>query len=177
MRPEGVVTADGVLHEADTLVLGTGFAATELLAPMEVTGRDGRPLSEAWSRGAEAYLGTTVAGFPNLFLLYGPNTNLGHSSILLMLESQIAYVRDAVRLVRGGGTVEVRADVMRAFNDRLRSRLSGTVFAGGCRSWYLTADGRNTQNWPGTTVEFRRRTRRLDPAAHVITPAPDRVAA
>jgi cation diffusion facilitator CzcD-associated flavoprotein CzcO len=169
--PEGVVTADGVLHEADTLILGTGFAATELLAPMEVTGRDGLRLIDAWSRGAEAYLGTTVAGFPNLFLLYGPNTNLGHSSIVLMLESQLAYLRQAVQLVADGRVVEVRGDVMRGFNDRLQQRLRGTVFAGGCTSWYLDAHGRNTQNWPGTTLEFRARTRRLRPGDHVITTA------
>lgn len=173
--PEGVITADGVLHEVDTLVLGTGFAATELLAPMQVTGRDGRQLSDAWSNGAEAYLGTTVAGFPNLFLLYGPNTNLGHNSIVLMLESQTAYLRQAVRHVRGGGTIEVRADVMRSFNDRLQKRLAGTVFAGGCRSWYLDASGRNTQNWPGTTLEFRARTRRLRLQEHVLQRTGERV--
>jgi cation diffusion facilitator CzcD-associated flavoprotein CzcO len=169
--PEGVVTADGVLHEADTLILGTGFAATALLAPMEVTGRDDVRLSEAWHDGAEAYLGTTVAGFPNLFLLYGPNTNLGHSSIVLMLESQIAYLRQAVRVVGRGCTVEVRGDVMRGFNERLQQRLRGTVFAGGCRSWYLDARGRNTQNWPGTTLEFRARTRRFREGDHVVAPA------
>ena len=171
VTPEGVLTQDGVLHEADTLILGTGFAATELLAPMSVTGRGGLRLDQAWSRGAEAYLGTTVHGFPNLFLLYGPNTNLGHSSIVLMLESQIAYVRQAVRLLRGGGSVEVREDVMRSYNRRLQRRLAGTVFAGGCRSWYLDASGRNTQNWPGTTLEFRLRTRRLRPEHHVVLPA------
>ena len=96
------MTADGVLHEVDTIVLGTGFAATELLAPMEVTGRGGRRLRDAWSGGAEAYLGTTVSGFPNLFLLYGPNTNLGHNSIVLMLESQIRYVAQAVAHLRDG---------------------------------------------------------------------------
>ena len=169
--PEGLVTADGVLHEADTLVLGTGFAATELLAPMEVTGRDGRRLADAWRQGAEAYLGTTVAGFPNLFLLYGPNTNLGHSSIVLMLESQLGYLRQAVRLIGTGRTVEVRAEVMRGFNDRLQQRLRGTVFAGGCTSWYLDATGRNTQNWPGTTLEFRARTRRLRLGDHLVEPA------
>lgn len=175
--PEGVLTADGVLQEADTLILGTGFAATELLAPMEVVGRGGIRLSQAWARGAEAYLGTAVHGFPNLFLLYGPNTNLGHSSIVLMLESQIAYVRDAVRRLRDGGTIEVREDVQRAYNRRLQRRLAGTVFAGGCRSWYLDASGRNTQNWPGTTLEFRARTRRLRPEHHVILPARERVPA
>jgi cation diffusion facilitator CzcD-associated flavoprotein CzcO len=173
VRPEGVVTIDGVLHEADTLVLGTGFAATELLAPMEVTGRGGRQLGDAWSEGAQAYLGTTVSGFPNLFLLYGPNTNLGHNSIVLMLESQIRYLTQAVKHLRGGTTrwMEVRTDVQESFNSWLQRRLRGTVFAGGCRSWYLTADGRNTQNWPGSTLDFRRRTRRLRLTDFVLQPA------
>lgn len=157
----GVRTADGVLHEADVLVLGTGFAATELLLPMQVVGRGGQTLQQAWQHGAEAYLGSAVSGFPNLFLLYGPNTNLGHNSIILMLESQFAWIRQAVQRIRPGGSLEVRADVQRAYNAWLQSRLKHTVFAGGCTSWYLTADGRNTQNWPGTTVAFRLRTRRL----------------
>ena len=170
--PEGVVTADGRLHEVDTIVLGTGFAATELLLPMQVTGRDGLTLAQAWRDGAEAHLGTTVAGFPNLFLLYGPNTNLGHNSIILMLESQIAYLADAVRLLRHGvATLEVRAQVQRDFNAWLQARLAGTVFAGGCRSWYLTASGRNTQNWPGTTADFRRRTRTVRVEDFHVTPA------
>jgi cation diffusion facilitator CzcD-associated flavoprotein CzcO len=172
VRPDGIETADGLLHEADTIILGTGFTATELLAPMQVTGRGGRRLTDAWSRGAEAYLGTTVSGFPNLFLLYGPNTNLGHNSIVLMLESQIGYLVQAVQRVRSTGAVlDVRADVQAAYNAWLQTRLAGTVFAGGCRSWYLTADGRNTQNWPGTTLDFRRRTRRLRPADYVLEPA------
>ncbi len=169
--PEGVLTADGRLHEVDTIVLGTGFAATELLLPMQVTGRDGLTLAHAWRDGAEAHLGTTVAGFPNLFLLYGPNTNLGHNSIILMLESQIAYLCDAVRLLRQGvAALEVRAQVQRDSNAWLQSRLAGTVFAGGCRSWYLTASGRNTQNWPGTTADFRRRTRKVRVEDFQLTP-------
>ncbi|MBC7375108.1 MAG: NAD(P)/FAD-dependent oxidoreductase, partial [Frankiales bacterium] len=170
--PQGVLTADGRLHEVDTIVLGTGFAATELLLPMKVTGRDGLTLAQAWRDGAEAHLGTTVSGFPNLFLLYGPNTNLGHNSIILMLESQIAYLADAVRLLRHGvATLEVRAQVQRDSNAWLQARLAGTVFAGGCRSWYLTASGRNTQNWPGTTADFRRRTRTVRVEDFHVTPA------
>ncbi|MGB8650144.1 MAG: NAD(P)/FAD-dependent oxidoreductase [Mycobacteriales bacterium] len=170
VRPEGVETADGVVHEADTLVLGTGFAATELLVPMEVVGLRGT-LREAWAQGAEAYLGSAVAGFPNLFLLYGPNTNLGHNSIILMLESQFRWIVQAVQLARHGAAVEVRADVQERYNAWLQQRLKRTVFAGGCRSWYLTASGRNTQNWPGSTVEFRLRTRRLRREDLVVRPA------
>ena len=171
--PGGALLADGTRVEVDVVVLGTGFAATDLLVPMEVTAR-GRSLREAWHAGAEAYLGTAVAGFPNLFLMYGPNTNLGHNSIILMLESQIRWIVAAVRrmdgaavrrmdgaAVRRGGVVEVRPEVMRSFNERLQERLEHTVFAAGCDSWYLTPEGRNTLNWPGTTLEYRLRTRRL----------------
>jgi cation diffusion facilitator CzcD-associated flavoprotein CzcO len=174
VRPEGVETADGKVHEADTLILGTGFTATELLAPMEVVGRE-QTLSQAWAHGAEAYLGSVVAGFPNLFLLYGPNTNLGHNSIILMLESQFRWALQAIALVRPGGSVEVREQVQRDYNTQLQQRLRGTVFAGGCRSWYLTADGRNTQNWPGSTIGFRLRTRRLR-LADLLVRAPRRTA-
>jgi cation diffusion facilitator CzcD-associated flavoprotein CzcO len=173
--PSGVETEDGVVHEADTLVLGTGFTATELLVPMEVVGRHGT-LQEAWRGGAEAYLGSAVAGFPNFFVLYGPNTNLGHNSIILMLESQFRWVVQAVQQVRPGGSVEVRAQVQATYNAELQKRLRGTVFAGGCRSWYLTPDGRNTQNWPGSTIEFRLRTRRLR-VSDLVVRQPVRVSA
>ncbi|MCU1601013.1 MAG: NAD(P)/FAD-dependent oxidoreductase [Frankiales bacterium] len=158
--PTGALLENGDTVEADVVILGTGFTATELLAPMQVEAR-GRTLQDAWSGGAEAYLGSAVAGFPNLFLLYGPNTNLGHNSIILMLESQFRWILQAVGRVRPGGSVEVRPQVMRRYNDWLQKRLKGTVFATGCDSWYLTDTGRNTQNWPGTTVAFRWRTRRL----------------
>lgn len=157
--PHGVETADGAVHPADALVLGTGFTATDLLAPMEISAR-GRTLAQAWARGAEAYRGTLVAGFPNLFVLYGPNTNLGHSSIVLMLESQFRFVREVLRLLPVRGSVEVRPEAQERDNAWLQAKLKGTVFATGCRSWYLTPDGRNTQNWPGSTLRFRLRTRR-----------------
>ncbi len=175
IEADAVVDRAGVRHEVDTIVLGTGFAATELIAPMEVRGLGGRRLGDAWSQGAEAYLGTLVSGFPNFFTLYGPNTNLGHNSIVLMLESQFRLVRDAVRMLRRGDVarVDVRSEVQRTWNDWLQRRLAGTVFAEGCTSWYLNAQGKNTNNWPGTTLDFRRRLRRLDPA--VLEPARRRV--
>ncbi len=160
LLPTGALLENGDSVEADVVILGTGFTATDLLVPMQVEAR-GRTLHDAWSDGAEAYLGSAVAGFPNLFLLYGPNTNLGHNSIILMLESQIRWIVQAVGRVRPGGSVEVRAAVMRRYNDWLQEKLKGTVFATGCDSWYLTDTGRNTQNWPGTTLAFRWRTRTL----------------
>jgi cation diffusion facilitator CzcD-associated flavoprotein CzcO len=163
VREQAVVTAGGREHEVDTIVLGTGFAATEFLLPMRVTGRGGRDLHEQWKDGARAHLGTVVPGFPNLFVLYGPNTNLGHNSIIVMLEAQIGWVVQAVRLLRraAGRTLEVRPEVAAGFDAWVQERVGHTVFAGGCRSWYLTASGRNTQNWPASTLTFRRRLRRL----------------
>jgi cation diffusion facilitator CzcD-associated flavoprotein CzcO len=160
LLPTGALLDDGTTVEADAVVLATGFTATELLVPMEVEAR-GQTLREAWADGAEAYIGCAVAGFPNLFILYGPNTNLGHNSIILMLESQFRWIVQAVGRIAPGGSVEVRPDVQRRYNAWLQKRLAGTVFAAGCDSWYLTPDGRNTQNWPGTTIAYRLRTRRL----------------
>ena len=129
---------------------------------MRITGRGGRDLHEQWKDGASAYLGTVVPGFPNLFVLYGPNTNLGHNSILVMLEAQIGWVVQAVRALGGaGGGARGPPDVAAAFDAWVQERVGHTVFAGGCRSWYLTASGRNTQNWPASTLTFRRRLRRL----------------
>jgi cation diffusion facilitator CzcD-associated flavoprotein CzcO len=163
VRPHSIVTADGTERAVDTVVLGTGFAATEFLAPMRITGRDGRDLHEQWKDGASAHLGTVVPGFPNLFVLYGPNTNLGHNSILVMLEAQVGWVVQAVRALAQGRArwLDVRRDVAEAFDAWVQERVGHTVFAGGCRSWYLTASGRNTQNWPASTLTFRRRLRRL----------------
>jgi cation diffusion facilitator CzcD-associated flavoprotein CzcO len=163
VREHAVVTADGTEREVDTIVLGTGFAATEFLLPMRVTGRGGRDLHEEWADGARAHLGTVVPGFPNFFLVYGPNTNLGHNSIIVMIEAQVGWIVQAVRQLRRGRLrrIEVRPDVAGQFDEWVQRRTAGTVFAAGCRSWYLTASGRNTQNWPASTLTFRRRLRRL----------------
>jgi cation diffusion facilitator CzcD-associated flavoprotein CzcO len=161
VRAHSIVTADGTERHVDTIVLGTGFAATEFLAPMRITGRGGRDLHEQWADGASAYLGTVVPGFPNLFVLYGPNTNLGHNSIIVMLEAQVGWVVQAVRAIARGRVLDVRRDVAEAFDAWVQERVGHTVFAGGCRSWYLTESGRNTQNWPASTLTFRRRLRRL----------------
>jgi cation diffusion facilitator CzcD-associated flavoprotein CzcO len=176
VRPHSVVTADGTERPVDTIVLGTGFAATEFLAPMRITGRGGRDLHEQWKDGASAYLGTVVPGFPNLFVLYGPNTNLGHNSILVMLEAQVGWVVQAIRALALGRArwLDVRRDVAEAFDAWIQERVGHTVFAGGCRSWYLTESGRNTQNWPASTLTFRRRLRRfrLEEFEPVPVPAP-----
>jgi len=158
----GVRTADGGEHPVDVIILGTGFASTEFLAPMKVFGPGGHELSEQWRDGASAHLGIAVPGFPNLFLLYGPNTNLGSGSIVHMLECQIGYVRQALELLRSGvRTLTVRPEVAERFDAEVQQRLSRSVWTG-CRSWYRTADGRIVNNWPGTMHEYARRTRRFD---------------
>lgn len=167
--PKGIRTRDGLERGFDAIVYATGFEAAEATAPFELTGRGGATLDEAWRDGIEAYLGTAIAGFPNLFLIVGPNVGLGHSSMILMMESQFAYVLDAVRKMRAGGlaSVEVRREVQRRFNERLQRRLSRTVWnTGGCVSWYRTRTGKNTTLWPGTTFMFRWQTRRFQPAEY-----------
>ncbi|GAA0256908.1 NAD(P)/FAD-dependent oxidoreductase [Saccharothrix mutabilis subsp. mutabilis] len=164
----GVRTRDGREHRADVLVWGTGFAVADFALP-RVTGRDGADLAEVWAGRPRAHLGMCVPGFPNLFLVYGPNTNLGGNSVLTMIEAQCRYVVAAVRhlAATGAASLEVRADVAERFDARLRDRLAGGVWAG-CSSWYRTRDGSITTNWPGLTWEYLRRTRRLRLADHLV---------
>jgi cation diffusion facilitator CzcD-associated flavoprotein CzcO len=160
VRPDAIVAMDGTEHKVDCIIFGTGFAATAFLEPIRIVGA-GRDLPQCWRDGAQAHLGITVAGFPNFFMLYGPNTNLAHNSIVYMIECQIRYViaclerlhRDDVR------TLEVRQEVQDRSNARLQARLKRTVWAKGCTSWYQTAAGRNTNNWPGYTFAFGWKTR------------------
>lgn len=167
----GVVTTDGVEHEVDTIVFGTGFRVGDGMSRMAITGRDGVKLADAWRDGPQAFYGTTIAGFPNLFAVIGPNTGLGHSSMVLMIESQLNYILDAIRTVEWNRAVAI--DTVAAAQDdhnaELARRLGGAVWgSGGCASWYLDEHGRNRTLWPGSTFAFRRRTRRLDPAAHEL---------
>jgi cation diffusion facilitator CzcD-associated flavoprotein CzcO len=172
VRSRSVATADGRERAVDVIILATGFRASEQVAPFDIVGRKGRRLDEVWGAGAEAYLGTTVAGFPNLFFIVGPNTGLGHSSMVLMIESQARYILSSLRAMRAGGieVLEVRPEVQRLYNERLRARLRRTVWASGCKSWYLTRDGKNTTLWPGFTFEFRIKTQRFDAASYVLRP-------
>ncbi|MCU1590268.1 MAG: FAD-dependent pyridine nucleotide-disulfide oxidoreductase [Frankiales bacterium] len=175
VRPHSVIDGDGREHEVDTLVFGTGFHVTDQPIADRLRGTDGRLLSEVWGPSPEAYLGTTVPGFPNLFLLLGPNTVLGHTSVVYMIEAQLAYVMDALRTMdaRGVSSVDVRARVVEAFNADLQGKLQGTVWnAGGCKSWYLDAAGRNSSLWPTYTFRFKRSTRRFDPESYVLQRRP-----
>lgn len=172
VRPRAVVTADGREHEVDTIVWGTGFRATEMEAGERFRGRDGRLLGEAWAAGGmRALRGTTVAGFPNLFLMIGPNTLLGHNSVVFIIESQLAYLMEALGAMDAGGArvLDTRPEAEAAYNDALQQRMRGTVWVdGGCASWYIDEHGRNTTLWPGTSWSFRQATRRFDPAEHLL---------
>ena len=166
--PDGVRSSDGTVHPADVVVYGTGFAATEFLAPMKIQGTGGQSLDDAWADGARAYFGICVPGFPNLGLVYGPNTNLGGSSIINMMESQSGFIRQLVEQVRDGGSIAVRPEVEEEFDDEVQRRLRDSVW-GGCASWYRDAGGRVTTNWPGTVTEYKQRTARVDPASFEIS--------
>jgi cation diffusion facilitator CzcD-associated flavoprotein CzcO len=170
--PDGVRTADGSTRPAEVIIYGTGFRAVDFLAPMQVSGLDGTRLDDAWRDGAQAYLGITVSGFPNFFLLYGPNTNLGGNSILYMLEGQIGYVLGAIRALDTGGLawLDVRPDVQDRFTSWVAAASRKSVWETGCHSWYTTASGRNTNNWPDHTFLYRHRVRRFDVAAYRVMP-------
>jgi cation diffusion facilitator CzcD-associated flavoprotein CzcO len=178
--PDSVTTADGQRREVDAIILGTGFQVTEMPAAGLLRGRDGRTLQETWGDGPRAYLGCTVAGFPNFFLLLGPNTGLGHGSMVYMIESQIAYVLDALGSIdfEAGEVVELRPEAQDSYNARLDRELETTVWNTGCESWYFDASGRNAAIWPDWTWRFRRRTARFDPHRYrVRRRAPERAAA
>lgn len=169
----GVVTRDGVSRPVDAIVYATGFHVNDRSnVPFDVRGRGGCELRELWRDGAEAYLGVSVSGFPNLFLIAGPNTGLGHSSMVLMIESAIEYIAGALIAMRERNlaTLDVSRTVQEAFNRKLHARLSTTIWAtGGCKSWYQTEAGKITALWPGTTGRYRRMTEHFDLAKYDVT--------
>ena len=172
---DAIVTADGTERPVDVLVVATGFYTTEQPIAAHIVGREGRSLAEVWREtGMAGYKGTTVRGFPNYFSIVGPNTGLGHSSMVLMIESQIDYIRDAIRTMRVHeyAAVEPRRDAQDAWNTDLQRRMKRTVWnTGGCSSWYLDEHGRNTTLWPRTTYTFRNKLSRFDVAAYDVTAA------
>ncbi len=163
----GLRTADGRLHAADCIIWATGFKVTEFVAPMRVRGAGGFELADVWRNGAHAHLGMAVPGFPSLFFLYGPNTNTSGGSIIVYLEAQAAYIRQALQRLRAGrhARVEVRAEVEAASDRELQARFDGTAWTA-CDSWYRDEDGRIVANWPGYMGEYVERTRTLDPAEY-----------
>jgi cyclohexanone monooxygenase len=172
VETDGIVTVDGVHRPVDTIVLATGFETTRYLATIEVTGREGRRIDDAWSKGAQAYLGVTTAGFPNLFMLYGPNTNNG--SILFMIECQVAYaMRLLARLDREHlAWIDVRPDVMDAYNRALQEDLDHVdVWAASCNNYYRGPSGTIVTQWPHTMSEYETRTASPDDDAYETAPA------
>ncbi|MEO8689739.1 MAG: NAD(P)/FAD-dependent oxidoreductase [Solirubrobacteraceae bacterium] len=166
-----IVTGEGTEREVDAIIFGTGFMVTDMPVGKMVRGVDGKTLDEAWRGSMKAHLGTTVPGFPNLFVLLGPNTGLGHSSMVYMIESQVAYVMDALRYMarHGADTVQVRAEVAARSNADLDERMASTVWNTGCASWYVDDTGRNATLWPDWTWRFRQRTASFDPADFELT--------
>jgi len=172
-----IVTADGARREVDVIIYATGFDSAAFTSPTIIIGAGGASLDQVWGGSPRAHLGLSVAGFPNLFMLYGPNTGLGHNSMLLMIEAQIDYVLQAVAVVRSAGAaMAVKPAVLDASDAELQTALEGTAWAGSCTNWYKGADGRIFANWAGTTQDYVARTRRLDLAEFDLTPGPGVVA-
>jgi cation diffusion facilitator CzcD-associated flavoprotein CzcO len=171
IEPDAVITDDGRARRADTLILATGFSATSYLSAIAVTGRGGRRIEDAWSDGARAYLGVTTAGFPNLFMLYGPNTNNG--SILAMIESQVEYaLRQIERIAHEDlAWLDVRAEPMERYNDEIQRAIAGVkVWQAGCTGYYRTPSGRVVTQWPHSMTEYRTRTQKPDADVYEVMP-------
>jgi cyclohexanone monooxygenase len=173
IRPDGIVTADGRHRPVDVIVVATGFHVTDSPSFDLIKGADGRTLGETWrTESMQAYKGSTIAGFPNMVMLVGPNTGLGHSSMVFMIESQLNYLLSALDTKRrfGLATFEVRRDYQEQYNRDLQARLEKTIWkTGGCASWYLDQHGRNTTLWPKFTFQFRQETRTFDLDAYTTT--------
>jgi cation diffusion facilitator CzcD-associated flavoprotein CzcO len=172
IESDGLVTPNGQKHVVDCIVLATGFQATDFLAPMEIRGMNGMTLNETWRNGPEAYLGMTVPGFPNFFMLYGPNTNLGHNSIIFMIECQARYISRAIETIieRNLVFMDVKPETMSGFNDNLHEQMKKTAWVGGCSSWYKTPDGKVVNNWSTTTYRYWWQTRRPNLKHYVLEP-------
>jgi cation diffusion facilitator CzcD-associated flavoprotein CzcO len=170
VRERSIVTADGSEREVDAIVFGTGFHVVDMPVGQMVAGRDGKTLADVWNGSPRAHLGCTVPGFPNFFIMLGPNTGLGHSSMVYMLESQLAFVIGALREMRArdAATVEVRDEVVEKYNAEIQARLKNTVWSTGCQSWYLDAQGRNPTLWPDWTWRFRHVTAHFDPSEYLV---------
>ncbi|MBT2383142.1 NAD(P)/FAD-dependent oxidoreductase [Streptomyces sp. ISL-11] len=176
VRGSTLVAADGREAEADAIVFGTGFRVTDMPIAERVTGAGGTTLAEEWKDGMAALRGTSAAGFPNFLTIIGPNTGLGNSSMILIIEAQLNYLADFMRqldTLGGRAALDARPSAVGVWNRGLQTRMRRTVWnTGGCDSWYLDAEGRNTVVWPGTTSEFRKVTRRVDLTEYQVLRAP-----
>jgi cyclohexanone monooxygenase len=182
VRAHSVITDDGVEREVDAIIFGTGFTAQEPVRPGMVIGKGGIDILDRWGDAMEAFKGTAIDGYPNLFFLVGPNTGLGHNSMIYMIEALTTYVVDAIQQMRAGDwkSVEVKPEALRAYNDKLQAKVEGTVWqVGGCKSWYQNAAGRNTALWPDFTFKFREEVASFDASNYAIehaVKAPERAA-
>jgi cation diffusion facilitator CzcD-associated flavoprotein CzcO len=183
VEADAIVTADGKRRPVDAIVYATGFRPTDWVPGMQILGRGGRDLTKEWrdAGAARAYYGITAEGFPNLFMLLGPNTGLGHNSIIFMIEAQTRYTMDCLNWLWSGQaqSVEVRKDVQCAFNDKLDDAMKRTVWMSGCKSWYLNADGTNSTIWPSFTLSYWWRTHSARKRDFLLEPAktPEKIAA
>jgi len=168
-----VVTSDGVERPVDAIILGTGFKVQDPIPPGTVFGKGGIDLAQVWKNGPEAYLGVAVAGFPNFFMLMGPNTGLGHNSMVFMIESQAHYIINAIKSMREHGikALDVKPQAQAQFIDKVQSELKDTVWNSGCKSWYLDDKGRNASLWPGFTFAYRLKTRQFNLSKYTTTKA------
>jgi cation diffusion facilitator CzcD-associated flavoprotein CzcO len=175
ITPAGILAADGRLREVDCIIWATGFRTTDFMFPMEITGAGARDLRAYWSEGAHAHLGIAVPGFPSMFIMYGPNTNTSGGSIIFYLETQAAYIRQALQTVRAhkAGAIEVRPEIEAASDRALQARFAGTAWTE-CDSWYRDKDGRIVANWPGYMREYLQQTEQLDAGDYRFMPMPDR---
>ena len=160
----GIERNDGKAENFDVVIYSTGFKTNPFLSPMTITGLDGQTIRQHWQQGAHAYLGVSTHGFPNLYLMYGPNTNLGHNSIVIMIEAQAKYILQAIQ-ASGESGLQVKAEVEQEYNQKLQQRLANTAFAEVGHSWYLDG-GKITNNWAGGTREYKKRLQRFDSNAY-----------
>lgn len=170
VRADGIETRDGTLHEVDAIILAIGFALGLASAPFPVVGRGGKTLDEVWSKGAVAYKGMTVSGFPNWFIMMGPNTGPGHTSVLVYTEAQISHALQAIRKIKREGLryADVRQDVQDRYNAGIQGRMKHMVWSTGCNSWYLSDDGSNHSLYPGFAAEYVARARTFKPSEYEI---------
>lgn len=172
INERGIVTTDGTEHPCDVIILATGFKVSISNAPFHIEGRDGQTLEQAWAGGAEAYKGMTVSGFPNLYFMLGPNTGPGHNSVLVYTEMQIDYALQGIKLLgrRNLKYIDVKKPVQDRFNEEIQGRMENTAWTSGCKSWYVSEDGKNSTLYPGLNIEYRLRTRRLRPSEYEQAP-------
>ncbi len=173
VKEHSIIDAEGIERPVDVIIYGTGFRVTDFFRGLRIVGRDGLEIHEAWRKEVGTYLGITVSGFPNFYMLLGPNTGLGHNSVVLMIEAGTRYIMNCLRLMKRRNlvTLEVKPDVQKRFLEQLRQRLKGTVWqTGGCRSWYQDqATGENPVLWPGSVISYIRRTRHASLNDYTLT--------